>query len=153
MTFSSTTMTVASGYTLSIGGDLDVSASNLTIKSSPGQGENYFYVGESGASPTKYIKYTQGGALEVKGDIKADTLTINGTAAAAWLSAQMATIGGWTIGTNKIYSNSGTTYVALDSGTTNEEYAIWAGNETSSSANFRVKRNGDVYLNSLMILD
>lgn len=77
MTFSSTTMTVASGYTLSIGGNFDISSSNLTIKSNPGQGENYFYVGESGASPTKYIKYTQSGTLEVKGSIVATSFSLS----------------------------------------------------------------------------
>lgn len=77
-----------------------------------------------------------------------DGLTITGS-----LNADTGTIGGWHIGNNSLYSGDGSNYVALDSGTTNEDYAIWAGNTISSSADFRVKRNGKVYLHSLMVLD
>jgi len=42
--------------------------------------------------------------------------------------------------------------VALDANTS-DTYAIWCGNATDTSAPFRVKRNGSVYLNSLMVLD
>ena len=77
-----------------------------------------------------------------------DGLTIAGN-----LSADTGTIGGWNIGNNSLYSGEGSNYVALDSGTINEDYALWAGNTISSSADFRVKRNGKVYLHSLMVLD
>lgn len=72
-----------------------------------------------------------------------------------------AILSGWHLTKNKLYSGSGVNYVALDSGTTTttdgttttEPYAIWCGATKSSSAKFRVKRSGDVYLNSLMVKD
>ena len=63
-----------------------------------------------------------------------------------------ATLGGWSILGNKIYSGSDTSYVALDANPS-DTYGIWCGNAASTSAPFRVKRNGSVYLNSLMVLD
>ena len=79
-----------------------------------------------------------------------DGLTITGN-----LSADTGTIGGWNIGNNSLYSGDDEigTYVALDSGSTGQNYAIWAGDETSSLAPFRVRRDGKVYLHSLMVLD
>jgi hypothetical protein len=72
-----------------------------------------------------------------------------------------AQIGGWILDTHRFFSGLNNNYVALDSGTeTNnngtiitEPYALWCGGTTSSMAPFRVKRNGSVYLNSLMVLD
>lgn len=52
------------------------------------------------------------------------------------ITATDGKIGGWTIGTDKLYAGSGTSYVALN---TNASYpAIWAGNGAHSSAPFRV---------------
>lgn len=64
-----------------------------------------------------------------------------------------AKIAGWTLEEHKLYSGSDTNYVALDSGTSNEDYAIWAGGDASNTAPFAVLRNGQVYLNKLMVLD
>jgi hypothetical protein len=54
------TISLDADSTISItsGATINMNASNLTIKSSPSTGENYFYVGDSGSSPSKYIKYT-----------------------------------------------------------------------------------------------
>ena len=46
------------------------------------------------------------------------------------------------MGATRLYSGSGANYVALDSGTSGVNYPIWAGNETPSSAPFRVTRAG-----------
>ena len=54
-------------------------------------------------------------------------------------------IGGWTIEANRLSSGSGASYVGLSSNAS-DTYAIWAGGATASSAPFRVKRNGDVWM-------
>lgn len=67
------------------------------------------------------------------------------------ITASSGKIGGWTIGTDKLYAGSGTSYVALN---TNASYpAIWAGNGTHSSAPFRVYQDGSVYITSLYVLN
>ena len=60
------------------------------------------------------------------------------------LSAVTGKIGGWTLAAKKLYSGSGSSYVALDADT-DDTYAIWAGHGTASSAPFRIKRNGELY--------
>ena len=67
------------------------------------------------------------------------------------LKATTGHIGGWSLGLNKLYSGSGDSYVALDSGTGN--YALWAGAENSANAYFRVGRDGSVDLTKLNTLD
>ena len=68
-----------------------------------------------------------------------------------YVRATTGNIGGWTMTATRLSSgedgtdqqgNFTSSYVALDSGT--GDYAIWAGNETASSAPFAVKRNGDM---------
>lgn len=68
------------------------------------------------------------------------------------ITASGGKIANWTISTNRLYSGSGSTYVGLDSGTSGVDYAIWAGNATPGSANFRVTRAGAVTLGSATIL-
>ena len=65
------------------------------------------------------------------------------------IKATSGTIGGWTIGTSSLYAGSGTSYVALS---TSGDYRIWAGNQTASSAPFRVTTDGKVYMTRLMAL-
>lgn len=52
-----------------------------------------------------------------------------------------STIGGWSVGANRLSSGSGAAYVAMDS-TANGTYAIWAGAESAANAAFYVKRDG-----------
>lgn len=59
-----------------------------------------------------------------------------------YITATGGKIGGWEMGATRLYSGSGANYVALDSGTSGIDYPIWAGNETASSAPFRVTRAG-----------
>lgn len=59
-----------------------------------------------------------------------------------YITATGGKIGGWEMGATRLSSGSGSTYVALDSGTSGVDYPIWAGNETASSAPFRVTRAG-----------
>ena len=150
----------AKSIALAANGTLDIVTSNVTIRSDAENGQNYFYVGDSGDSPTSYIKYgkdAQGNnVFKVKGEIEATNALIDEQVITDIVSANLASIGGWTIDSTRIYSRYNdldTNYVALDSGTTNENYAIWAGDDQSTDAPFRVKRNGDVYLNALMVLD
>lgn len=51
-------------------------------------------------------------------------------------------IGGWTLGANNFHSGESGTYVALDSGTSGVDYAIWAGAESAANAPFSVTRAG-----------
>ena len=87
------------------------------------------------------------------------------------LTATDGTIGGWSLSSStpkRLYSGSGTGYIALDcdntltnpnaafNATSNDwaqPYAIWCGNATASSAPFRVRRDGKVYINKLMVWD
>ena len=63
-------------------------------------------------------------------------LSANGT-----ITAKAGTIGGWTLGTNRLYSGSGSTYVRLDSNQ-NVNTAIWCGSEDAGNAPFRVTKGG-----------
>lgn len=67
------------------------------------------------------------------------------------ITATSGKIAEWKIDGNKIFSGSGTNYVALDSGTSGESFAIWAGNASSSSAKFKVARTGDVTMTNATI--
>ena len=57
------------------------------------------------------------------------------------ITAQSGKISNWNIGTNELYSGSGTTYIALNSDSANS-YAFWAGNSTAASAPFSVTKQG-----------
>ena len=62
-------------------------------------------------------------------------------------TANESSIGGWLTAASALYSGSGTTYVNLNSSSTNT-YAIWAGDPMSSSAPFRLTRTGALTLTS-----
>lgn len=72
---------------------------------------------------------------------KAGKLYASGAEISGKLTADTGKIGGWTIGTNRLSSGSGSSYVALDSNP-NGSYAIWAGAENAASAKFSVSRLG-----------
>ena len=57
------------------------------------------------------------------------------------LTASSGTIGGWTIGTNRLESGSGSNYVRLDSNS-GVNSAFWCGDEDASAAPFRVTKAG-----------
>lgn len=59
------------------------------------------------------------------------------------INATQGLIGGWTITTNRLYSGSGTTYVGLDTDSSND-YAFWAGAAAPGSSKFSVKKNGTI---------
>lgn len=80
-------------------------------------------------------------SANIQGDIYANSGQIGGTARS----------GGWQIISNRIYSGSGSKYVALDSGTEGIDYAIWAGSSAPTSAKFSVKRDGSLYATSANI--
>ena len=71
------------------------------------------------------------------------------------ITAEDGQIGGWTIGTDSLYAagldENDEKYVSLSTG--DPIYAIWAGAELSSSAPFRVARDGTVYLTKLYVTD
>ena len=61
-----------------------------------------------------------------------------------YITATGGKIGGWEMGDTRLYSGSGVNYVALDSGTANVNYPIWAGNENPANAPFSVTRGGTI---------
>ena len=61
-----------------------------------------------------------------------------------YITATGGKIGGWEMGATRLYSGSGANYVALDSGTANIDYPIWAGNENPANAPFSVTRGGTI---------
>lgn len=106
------------------------------------------------AGTTEAIKIG-GGVFTVKydGSLTATSATIDGV-----VYARSGKIGctsrnssdGWTIETNRIYSGSGGTRVELNSAaatntavpTNNNDFAMWAGSNTASSAKFSVSKGG-----------
>jgi len=78
MTLNGTTMTVASGYTFDIDGNLDINATNFGIKSNAGTNEAMFRLGSGNNKALEY----KNGALSVTGAITANSLKIisNGSA-------------------------------------------------------------------------
>ena len=72
---------------------------------------------------------------------KAGKLYASGAEISGKLTADTGKIGGWTIGTNRLSSGSGNSYVALDS-SSNGSYVFWAGAENAASAKFSVSRLG-----------
>lgn len=61
-----------------------------------------------------------------------------------YITATGGKIGGWEMGVTRLYSGSGSNYVALDSGTSGINYPIWAGNENPANAPFSVTREGTI---------
>ena len=72
------------------------------------------------------------------------------------IEATSGKIGGWTIGTDRLYAGSGTSYVALstkiEAASDKNIYRIWAGNSDVTKAPFRVTNDGRVYLTRVMAL-
>lgn len=93
------------------------------------------------------------GDLVLIGDITANNGTFNGT-----VNAANGNIGGWTIGTNQLYSGNNNSYVALNSDSTNT-YAIWAGatnaettdNNSTTYAPFSVSKAGQLRASDAII--
>lgn len=122
MTGSTISLNADSTISITSGATININSSNLTIKSSPSpaSGENYFYVGESGTSPTKYIKYTSSGILEVKGSIVATSFSLSGnTATNAFKTAVNDAING--VGWKQWPADSGNYYVSLTSSADNQD--------------------------------
>ena len=113
-------------FAIQSGGIFSIDSSNVILDTNAGNGETIFQL-KNGS--TNYFDISKDG---------------NGVIS--------ATLGGWSILGNKLYSGSDTSYVALDANTS-DTYAIWCGDPDVEDALFRVKRNGSVYLNSLMVLD
>ena len=103
-------------------------------------------------SGSKYIKIKSGGSFAVdSGNFAIDTsgnVSMTGS-----VTASAGQIGGYSIGATRLSSGSSTTFVGLDSGTANFDYAIWAGAEAAASAPFRLKRDGTLTVTKLEILD
>lgn len=143
-----------SGIAIKTGGTFSVSAANVIINTSAGNGESIFKLsnGSSGNNAVNYFNLAKNSAGGI-----------------------FAQIGGWLIEEHKLSSGGNTDrlYVALDSDT-NSSYAMWAGKVSpgdtytgqtitldgtsykvvsSRGAPFRVTRNGRVYMDKLMLWD
>ena len=99
-------------------------------------------------SGSKYVKIKSGGSFSVdSGKFSIDTsgnVSINGS-----VTSTSGSIGGFTLAANSLSSGASATYVMINSNASNT-YAIWAGAEAVSNAPFRLKRDGTVYLTSLI---
>jgi hypothetical protein len=62
----------------------------------------------------------------------------------------ISSIGGWTISSDKIFAGEDDTYIALSSSESNN-WRIWAGGTTASSAPFRVNKSGNVYAEGTLV--
>ena len=93
----------------------------------------------NGSGSNKVVLNTNGTYAIWAGSNTAANAPFSVTNAGA-VKAVSGTVGGWTLADNKLHNGTGSTYVALDSGSGN--YAIWAGDATNSSAPFSVKRDG-----------
>lgn len=114
-------------------------------------------------SGAQYVKIASGGVFSVQtGNFGINSESSNyvlwaGAATAAnspfWIKkdgeikATSGTIGGWTLGSDNLSAGSGTSHIELASSGT---YAMWAGDATASSAPFRLKPDGTVYLTKLI---
>ena len=130
-----------------IGNGTSKAVSSVAIRSSSTGGDTVFWAGHAIETTNSETGITSQGNTHYFSDsdfaVKAD-----GT-----LKAAKGTIGGWTFtSTGGLVSGSSSAYVALNSNSGND-YAIWAGAESAASGKFRVKRDGKVYLNELMVLD
>jgi len=76
-------------------------------------------------------------------------LTAAGANISGKITANDGTIGGWTIGTDRLYSNNN--YTGLASVTSSSSTMIWAGG-LQNNAPFRVLASGDVYAKNLRII-
>lgn len=104
------------------------------------QGNYAFYAGSSDTNDSGNSGNPAKAPFSITfdGALKATNATVSGTITAGSGSK----IGGWNLTDTRLYSGSGTSQVALDSGTSSVNEAIWAGNSTSTSAPFRVTRKG-----------
>lgn len=71
------------------------------------------------------------------------------------LNATDGTIGGFTIDKNFLHSGTGTSYVALNGSASglNADFAMWAGAETPSAANFYVRRDGTINVKDKLLIN
>ena len=99
--------------------------------------EGGFYIGTDGIALGSYDSISSKNPFQVT--------------TAGVLTATSGTIGGWTLESKRLSSGSNSSYVALDSGTSGSNYAIWAGDSTASSAPFSVTRSGKVTANDVKI--
>lgn len=108
---------------------------NNTIWLSP-SGKNATIDGTSGSYSLKV-----GNNFGVKTD---GTLVAKNGIFKGYLETGDGYIGGWHIGTNKLESGSGSTYIRLDSNPS-VQTGIWLGAEDAGSAPFRVRKDGTLY--------
>ena len=95
---------------------------------------------------SNYVINTSGTKINLTdGSIDTKNFKVSNTGT---ITATGGTIGGWNLQEKKLYSGSSTNYVALDSGTNNVNYTIWAGNETPANAPFSVTRAGSIKASS-----
>jgi hypothetical protein len=116
-------------------------------------------------SGSQYVKIASGGYFQVQtGNFGIDT---NSSTYVIWAGASTAasspfwvkkdgtiyatsgTIGGWNLAANSLSSGSGSTYMNINSNASNT-YAMWVGAEAVANAPFRVRRDGTVYVTSLI---
>ena len=131
---------------------IDQSASSITAKVESGD------ITSGKVKTSKVTIDTNGISLDTGGTFTVNSGNFNIDASGnvsltGKITAEEGEIGGWTIGTDRLYAGDGDNYVALNtSSTNNSEYAIWAGDNNPIDADFAVKKDGTVYLKKLIAL-
>lgn len=137
--------TVRSGIAIELAG-IEVSGSKYVRIKSGGKfvvDSGNFSIDENGNVRMTGTVYATDGSFT--GTINATDGSFTGS-----ITSTNGSIGGFALAANRLSSGSGTSFVALDSGT--DDYAMWVGNGTASSAPFRLKRTGALALTKLEIL-
>ena len=139
---------VSAGGALSAS-NMAITGGSITIKDA--SGNVAFQVTSVGAVTANNMTIT-GGSIKI-----GDNFQVLNTGA---MTAKSGSIAGWAISTYRLSSGSGDGGVGLDSNNTktdgtnwDQPFAIWCGNTTPGSAPFRVRRDGILYINKLMIKD
>lgn len=100
-------------------------------------------------SGSKYVRIKSGGKFVVdSGNFDIDE---NGNVSMTGkiIALEGGQIGGFAIGATRLSTGSGTTFVAIDGGTSGIDYFMWAGGETAASAPFRCTRAGELTVTKL----
>ena len=129
------------GWTISEGRLESGEGTNHVVLIGDSTTNNFFWAGAATYSNSVPFRITREGAL----------YATKGTLGGWTLSKETITVNNNQVECTRLYSGTGTSRVCLSSA--GDDYAIWAGAASAASGKFRVKRDGKVYINELMVKD
>jgi len=146
-TLSSTSFT-GGNTTIASAGDITLGTGSNVARLSSSDPAYRLWLGGSTAS-TAPFRVTSTGALtatgvDISGTISASSGSFTGTISTSNITATGGTVGGWLIGSDKIYNSGGSKFVALVDAANAADVAIFAGATTSTGtgATFTVTNAG-----------